>query len=269
MRSLFEGKGIKARADEISRPTTKDNVFGQREFVESVSAPYILSNSFTAPQKLESGAQGTPAQVGIDEISPLPLHLTSQNLDVINRGIISMELATKLFRTYMTELVPHYPTVVFSPSVSAAEIRDTKPTLFLAIIAAASGKSDSHLYSILNSEVISAYAQRIVIGSQKSLELVQAMIVTSVWYYPPGKFTQLKFYEYIHMAATMAMDIGLGSNPKTLRRRWEPPISEDTMHGNYDEIEKRRTFLACYLMTTGQVEIQICRMKVADEIEYQ
>ena len=169
-----------------------------------------------------------------------------------------MHLATELYHTYVTELVPHYPVVVFPPSVTAAEIRRKKPTLFLAIIAAASGKSDPHLYSILNSEVLSAYAQKIVINSQKSLELVQAMIVTSVWYYPPGKFAQLKFYEYIHMAATMAVDIRLGMNPKLFRRRralhdMTSPMSED--NGDHDDIERRRTFLACYLITIGQVDI--------------
>ncbi len=128
------------------------------------------------------------------EWSPPPY---SPDSDVVDRGIVSIDVANQLFQSYNEDLVPHYPAVLFPAELTAEELRKTKPTLFLSVIAAAAGKTDSHLYSILNSEVISAYAHRTVIRGEKSLELVQAMIVTSVWYFPPGKFAQLKFYEYI------------------------------------------------------------------------
>lgn len=253
MRTLFDEKQAKLSAPQEAQSIEKDS--SQRAVPESTSASTALPSTFSPSQSPVSSEQLQP-QMNVRHDADLLIKPNSQNLDVIDRGIISMELAAEMFHTYVTDLVPHYPAVVFHSGVTAAEIRKAKPTLFLAIIAAASGKSDPHLYSTLNSEVISAYAQQIVIGSQKSLELVQAMIVTSVWYYPPGKFSQLKFYEYIHMAATMAMDIGLGTNPKTSRRRrgatdTESPASDDSNHGVYDEIERRRTFLSCYLITTG------------------
>ena len=256
MRSLFEGRKDKFQSIDKSQPTAGSKFLIQETPEDSSSSSGITSNNFTSSEILKNSDQLPLPETRNYQTSNLQTSSTSQSLDVIDRGIISIGLATELFHTYVTDLVPHYPAVVFSRSVTATEIRRTKPTLFLAIIAAASGKSDPSLYSTLNSEVISAYAQRIVIESQKSLELVEAMIVTSVWYYPPGKFAQLKFYEYIHMAATMAMDIGLGTKPKTLRRRWtvedkESPVSGDSSHGDGYEIERRRTFLACYLITTG------------------
>jgi hypothetical protein len=180
----------------------------------------------------------------------------SPDSDVIDRGVISLEAATKLWNTYNTGLVNYFPTVSFPPEVTVEELRKTKPTLFLAAIAAASGKEGARLYSILNTEVLSAYAHRTVIQGEKSLELVQALIITSVWYYPPGKYSQLKFYEYIHMAATMALDIGLGTNPKTFRSRRAGTDSDGDSPlpaGNLDDVklEKRKTFLACYLISTG------------------
>jgi hypothetical protein len=86
------------------------------------------------------------------------------------------------------------------------------------------------------------------------------MIVTAVWYFPPGKFAQMKFYEYIHMAATMAMDIGIGTSPKTSRHRREAE-SNDEYSAQLDQslvsdevgIKRKRTFLAYYLITTGSV----------------
>lgn len=178
----------------------------------------------------------------------------SPDSDVIDRGVISLELATQLLHSYNTGLVNYFPTVHFPPEVTVEELRNTKPTLFLAAIAAASGKEGSRLYSILNTEVLSAYAHLTVIRGEKSLELVQALIITSVWYYPPGKYSQLKFYEYIHMAATMALDIGLGTNPKTFRSRRGTDSDGDSPPAgdlNDAELEKRKTFLACYLISTG------------------
>jgi hypothetical protein len=181
----------------------------------------------------------------------------SADLDVIERGILTMETASKLFQTYMDDLYPHYPAVPFPPGTSAEIIRRTQPTLFLAVIAAGAAKTDPHLYSALNSEVLTAYAHRTVMRSEKSLELVKSMIISAVWYYPPGRFSQLKFYEYIHMAATMAMDLGIGTNPKASRSRRgldsnkPSPESDPDIPRDEKEMEKRRTFIVCYLITTG------------------
>ncbi|RDL32088.1 uncharacterized protein BP5553_09490 [Venustampulla echinocandica] len=190
-----------------------------------------------------------------DQNVPSP-SVFSPDADVIDKGIVSMKVADKLFRTYTDDLFQNYPAVAFPPGTLAENMRRTKPTLFLAVIAAAAAKTDPHLYRILHSEVLAAYAYRTVINSEKSLELVQALIVTAVWYYPPGRLSQLKFYEYIHMAVTMAIDIGLGTNPKASRRRQadsdksSPEVAQN-MTKDEGEIERRRTFLACYLISAG------------------
>ena len=185
------------------------------------------------------------------------------NADVVDRGLLSMASATKLFQTYVNDLVPHYPVVVFPEDYTAVELRLSRPILFLAVIAAASGKSDPDQSTVLNAEVLQAYAIRTFMNSEKSLELVQAMIVTSVWYNPPNGFGQLKFYEYIHMAATMALDIGLGTKPDDSRgerhssANTTPPQTGDTTPSSLSaepdavSIENMRTFLACYLICAG------------------
>ena len=68
-----------------------------------------------------------------------------------------------------------------------------------------------------------AYALKSLVDSEKSLELVQALLISAVWYHPPNKFGQLKYYEYIHMAATMAMDIGICTRPVPHRSRFGNP----------------------------------------------
>jgi hypothetical protein len=55
----------------------------------------------------------------------------------------------------------------------------------------------------------------------------------------------------------MAMDLGLGANPKSSRRRRAGDFeTEAAAAGQLDEIdlEKRRIFLVCYMITTGCVK---------------
>lgn len=143
-----------------------------------------------------------------DTLHHLSLH------DVVDRGIISMIQATLLFTTYNDELMQHFPAVVLPEGSTAGQMRKAKPTLFLAIIAAASGSSNFNLNNSLNQEILQVHADRIAIKGEKSLELIQSMLTTMIWYFPPDNFEELKFYQYIHMAATMALDIGIGRKPK-------------------------------------------------------
>jgi hypothetical protein len=256
MRALFERKKQAAGGPEADAQPSKPNISSQlKDTIQntatgSTSSPNVGGTGWTPP----------PFQTPATETSLSQDWSTSAfspNSDVIDRGIVSMEIATQLFQTYMDDLYPHYPAAPFPPGTSAEEIRRTQPTLFLAVIAAAAAKVDPHLYSALNSEVLSAYAHRMVIHSEKSLELVKAMIISAIWYYPPGRFSQLKFYEYIHMAATMAMDIGIGTNPKASRSRRgldsnkPSPDSNLSLPIDEGEMDKRRTFLVCYLITMG------------------
>lgn len=247
MRSLFESKSA------VSQAETPES--GHSPKTEKVD----LSNNEPAKSEPSSNLTSTPSETphtapSPDISSPKGWSPTgfSPDQDVVDRGIISLEEADQLFHTYNEDLAHHYPAVVFPSTLSAVELRQTKPTLFLSVIAAAAGMTDPHLYSVLNSEVLSAYAHRTIVLGEKSLELVQAMLVTSIWYYPPGKWAKLKFYEYIHMASVMALDIGLGTNPNASRRRRGANNEQATSEPLEEmDLEGRKTFLACYMITSG------------------
>jgi hypothetical protein len=251
MRALFDNnrKGVGGESGDQSQASSAMGTLSEM----NGKTPMETSGSGLTSEKagVRSTASSTPPDMrNTPYWTPSPY---SQELDVVDRGVISMEQAEVLYRVYNTHLVHHYPAVVFRSDLCAEDLRRTKPALFLAVIAAAAGKVDPHLYSILNSEVLITYAHRTVINHEKSLELIQAMIVTCVWYFPPGKFSQLKFYEYIHMAVTMAMDLGLGTNPRTSRSRRGGENDQSCQPAILDEgdIERRRTFLVCYMISTG------------------
>jgi hypothetical protein len=189
--------------------------------------------------------------------------------DVVDRGILSINLARKLVSHYQKNLYPQYPQVYIA--CSADELRETKPTLFLAVLAAGAESEDGALAAALDHEILQEYANRSVVQSEKSVELVQALLISAVWYLPPNKFGQLKYYEYIHMAATMAADIGITTRPSKLNRSRFAAKNDIPMHPSEDfanpdlsmsvrasqwsegtgNIECRRAFLSCYAICVG------------------
>ena len=132
--------------------------------------------------------------------------------DVIDRGILNVAKATDFYQRFLEELMPQYPAIPLSCTMS--ELRAKKPILFLAVLAASSGTSDPPLHRKLSQEIQRVYATKVSLQGLKSLELVQSLLVSILWTYPPEKSEDLKFHQQIHMAATMALDLGLASKPK-------------------------------------------------------
>lgn len=239
-RSRLSGDGAGDGAEEgersVSKPASSDNVVA-----ESNAAPSLW------PKRL-------------------PDRPVDDAKDVVDSGMISMATARHLFETCQKDLFPHYPLVYIPPGVTAEVMRKSQPTLFLAIISAASMKENPELSSMLDQELVQSYATRSLVRSEKSLELVQALIISGVWYNPPTKFGQLKYYEYISMATAMAMDIGIGSRPPRQRARYSANVhsaegghnsnlsmAQRFGHSSPDSasVEARRTFLACYLICSS------------------
>ncbi|KAM3508580.1 hypothetical protein MY10362_001096 [Beauveria mimosiformis] len=199
--------------------------------------------------------------------------------DVVDRGLVPLPLAARLFSRYKTQMVRHLPGVVFPRSTTISELRRAKPVLFLALMAAAAGE-DHALQRVLQKELMQIFAQKVMVTGEKSLELVQALNVAVIWYWPPEYFEELKFYQLIHTAAVMAIDIGLGRRTNGRMRRnqgmaggmsfgavggggaggaggagagWrgDPLLRNKAPPPDPTSLEARRTWLTCYYLASN------------------
>jgi hypothetical protein len=172
--------------------------------------------------------------------------------DVIDRRLLTADDAASMFNCYVENMAPHMPSVVFPPGTTAADIRKSKPTLFLAILAASSGMNFPRLQRTLTKEVMSIYADRIICNGEKTLEIIQALNVSTLWYWPPEHFEELKFYQLIHTAAVMAIDIGMGKRSKSSKSKnvglWRDHPWRRTPYPDPESIEARRAWLSCYFL---------------------
>ncbi|RYP07003.1 hypothetical protein DL764_002826 [Monosporascus ibericus] len=177
------------------------------------------------------------------------------NADLIDRGILTMEQAEVLFLRYTKEMAVHLPAVVFPASMTAAQLRRTLPCLFLGIMMAASSEMPQVQRQLAN-ELVHLIADRVVIRGEKSLELVQLLQISVIWYYPPEHFEELKFYQFLHMAAVMAIDIGLGRKQSMSRSRlipstWRGLTFRKTPFPDPTSIEARRAWLSSYFLAAN------------------
>lgn len=205
----------------------------------------------------QSPALGSTSQMSRDGSSSLggtpALTLTSTfpdtngDGDVIDRGILSINTAEDLVSLFINDLLAYFPFMVFPHDTTARHLRTTKPVLFLAILAATSIAVDMGLANTLNREMLTMYAQRFFFKAEKSLEMVQALLLMNVFYLPPELPSQIQAYQYSHIAATMALEIGIASR-KRMPRKPVPGQGQPKPTSKFDEqmAEQARTILACY-----------------------
>ncbi|EXJ83443.1 hypothetical protein A1O1_07066 [Capronia coronata CBS 617.96] len=172
--------------------------------------------------------------------------------DPIELGLVDINTARKCFERYMAEMCEHLPMVVFPPGTSADQVRKNKPVLFLAVLSVASGTIRPDLQPRLISEITKTLADRIINRGEKSLELVQTLQVTTCFYQPPEKYEELNFNQLIHIAAVMALDLGMGKRTKPGGGGpWRPYPENKRPLTDPNSAETRRCWLGCYFMCSN------------------
>lgn len=179
-------------------------------------------------------------------------HMTPSDFSMRITSLIPLTHGAELFKRYNEKMVTHLPVVVFPKNTSAEQVFKEKPILYLAIISAASfGKVPSEVSFQLQNETMGAIADVVVRNGAKSLELIQAMQIVALWYKPPEDAERTNFYQLVHMAAVMALDIGLGKrfNPRKQRHALGKDINFVKLSNqNSDSLEARRAWLGCYYL---------------------
>ena len=207
-----------ARSDETPASSMD---FHSRGFLEKALGPAIQPR-FTTGCDAANDAGNAYEPVAKDEY-----------VDVVDRGDLTMESAAMMFNHWREKMCPTKPFVVFPPSSDAQEIRKTRPMTFLAILVAASAALMPSAQPALTIEINRQISERVLFHGDKSLDLVQALLLNSQYYTRPRTARDLAFNHNIQAANVMALELGIGKRSKMKRNPEE-------------EVELCRTWLACY-----------------------
>lgn len=158
---------------------------------------------------------------------------------VTGLGIVSKSSGTALFNHWKANVNSLSPVVVLSSSSDAETIRSSKPLLFLAIASVASASIQPSLQSQLVKELTRDFAHRILVVGEKSLELVQAILVYTDHFFPADNARASAFTQYIHCALSICIDLGLDKG-----------CVDGHIKGDAEALEWERAWLGCYYIAS-------------------
>jgi hypothetical protein len=93
----------------------------------------------------------------------------------------TLEEAEILLTAFRTEMVAHFPFVVVPPEMTAQGLCNEKPFLFMSIMTAASYRNMARQRA-LGEEVMKYISAHILLRGEKSLELLQGILVFLSWF---------------------------------------------------------------------------------------
>lgn len=244
-------------ASSISPVEDSDHEHESMDEDEAAESPerklsgYAQSRDGTASKEtIKPNDQWPPRQIVARSETRNDLLMTDS--DIIDRGVISSELATTLLNLYREELFAEYPGITIGKNVTVDELRSKKPALFMAVMAAASQSMGSTLSNKLHEELVYFYARSLFVNGEKSLQHVQALFVSVAYYTPPSNPGQMQIYQYTNLAASMALELGLASKPRTHEQLPKRAIRSLQRISSAEELlEHCRTILSLYTLIAG------------------
>jgi len=159
-------------------------------------------------------------------------------VDIVAQYLPHHEKAYAAFHHYIDNVAPQTPLVVFQPGISPEHVRETRPVLFSAIVAIA---YEGDIKPSLINGVKEILAQQVMIDGRHSVELIQAMLIMSLFYWPENETAN---NVYINLASTMTLDTGLGHG--ALEQHFSTWALENSHLSPSELVEGARANLGCY-----------------------
>ena len=210
---------LEKRIEELAAQlTAQKNEISQTSNLTRVSSPPALPAGLSTPpisEGVEDRAleDATRAAEAFDELH-WPQPRQEAEGDVVDRGLLSPRKAEMLVQKFKVLKMPSFPFVVISLDKSAEALRHECPFLFLAIITACL-EDDVTLQRMIANEIRSAISTRIILENEKSLELLQGLLVYLAWYYYHFAPKSHQMYLMLSIARALVFDLCLDKNPNT------------------------------------------------------
>ncbi|KAF2853620.1 hypothetical protein T440DRAFT_312649 [Plenodomus tracheiphilus IPT5] len=125
-------------------------------------------------------------------------------------------------------------------------IRARSPILLLSVLVCTVTQetqgTELDIHDELVRETINILGQEVISRGQRSLELVQALLVATFWSKTTRRGQQGSCYQILQLAADMAIDLGIAGGSLQ-----PSPAAYFCRHEDSTSLEARRTWLACFV----------------------
>lgn len=201
-----------------------------------LSATETGSNNATP----KSGWEGSGPTIKGSGSEPDPIQPETLVDQAINRGLLDWQIISAAFDRYKFQMCQFSPFVAFADDTDPVSVKAQQPLLFFAIITAATNSMHASPRSELGDMLVMDLALRIMYRGERSLEIIQTLLVQISFYFRAKHMRELNFNQMVHIASTMALDIGLG------RRSHRSLSAQPPGQHHLESLASRRAWLGCY-----------------------
>lgn len=125
--------------------------------------------------------------------------------------VVSSEVQGQLVGRYLTEIVPKFPVVPINGDCSVNALKQDRPILLLAVIWAGSvGVLNYEAQEEVADVLLRCLAAHLHSPETKTLELLQATLISCLWFRVPKHHRTLNSTQLTRFASGLATDIGIG-----------------------------------------------------------
>ncbi|KAM0322718.1 hypothetical protein ACHAQA_009309 [Verticillium albo-atrum] len=157
----------------------------------------------------------------------------------------NLDLAADLLTSFR-RMLPHFPCIVLPEDATVPSLAKSRPFVLLAILSVASGAASLQGHTLYDEEFRKVLGLKFVAGGERSLELLQGLLIYTAWYPFHLRPKNKQAFQYVRMAAEIAHDLDLVEPP--------PGAIVDADADAFispEQIDGMRTYLACfYLMSS-------------------
>ena len=170
----------------------------------------------------------------------------------------------RLLSCFIDNLLPQYPIIRVPDSTPFEALETSRPYCVNAMVTAACGVSEPALFEAMHQFNVQSLSQSVFVEAKKNIDLLQALIITAVWRYPPPNLESLNISQWVHAACTMAMDLGLGG--KSSWQALNQDITEFSQVLTEAMLERYRTMFGVYLTCSRSVLRRVSLSAYTDSI---
>ncbi|CAK7224693.1 hypothetical protein SCUCBS95973_005604 [Sporothrix curviconia] len=168
------------------------------------------------------------------------------------------EEADRSLHTFRTTMLPYFPFVHLPPDLTAAQMRRSRPVLWLSILAITCQRVPTHTQLGRSTHLRALFAYRVVFESEKGLDLLQGLLAFLTWVHYTSKRDRPTLSVMSQLAVSMVYDLGLhkAASPcksliaRLVRDHYQQSLAADDPPTLPPLMDERRAALATYMLTS-------------------
>ncbi|PMD37794.1 hypothetical protein L207DRAFT_532050 [Hyaloscypha variabilis F] len=199
-----------------------------------------------ASQRLSGSIDVSPGQVQAQPVLPVSPAVSS----IIEEVLPIEDEAELLFDMFRRYMAPQFPFVVIPFDMTAVALRQKKPFLHLVIMMV-SFQGEASRQLALGIKVKEYISNAIIMRSEKSLDLLQGLLVAVAWYHFQIKLgNQLTNIVYLMLALVTDMSLNISSRKHSVSPHlYLEAVTKMRPLQTDHTLEERRAFLGCFYIT--------------------